>query len=121
MLPGPDDAPTASVPPSSPRPPDDLLDELLLEREHPLGAAVDRGRPRWSRRAARAVEQPAAEALLERAHLEADRGLGDAEALCRLREALELDDRAERGQLPRVHKHRLCLDVWSDCSTSGTA
>ena len=75
----------------------ELLDQLLLELQHPLRAAVER-EPGLRRldAAAGAVEQPAVEPLLERAHLEADGGLRDAEPLGRLREALQLDDRAER-------------------------
>ena len=74
----------------------ELLDQLLLELEHPLRAAVER-EPGLGRldAAAGAVEQLLSEPLLERAHLQADRGLRDAEALGRLREALELDDGAE--------------------------
>ncbi len=47
------------------------------------------------------------EPLLERAHLQRDGGLRDAEPLGRLREAPPLDDGAERGQLARVHKQIL--------------
>src|SRR5207342_1042177 len=59
--------------------------------------------------AARAVEEPLAEALLERPHLQADRRLRHAQALGGLREALALDDGAERGQLARIHKPSLYL------------
>ena len=48
-----------------------------------------------------------AEPLLERAHLQRDRRLRDAEPLGRLREAAPLDDRAERRKLTRVHKQIL--------------
>ena len=44
------------------------------------------------------------EPLLERPDLQADRRLGDAEPLCRLREASPLDDRAEGRELTCVHK-----------------
>jgi len=83
----------------------DVLDELLLKRKQPLGAAVE-PQPRLRRldATAGAVEQPLPEALLERADLEADRGLRDPEPLGRAGEALPLDDGAEGGKLPRVHK-----------------
>ena len=83
--------------------------ELLLEREQPLRAAVE-PQPRLGRLDAppRAVEQLRAEPLLERPDLQADRRLRHAEPLRRLREAAALDDRAERGQLTRVHKQSLC-------------
>ena len=81
----------------------DLGDHLLLEREQPLRAAVE-PHPRLGRLdpPAGAVEQLRPEPLLERPDLQADRGLGDAEALRGLREAPPLDDRAERGELPRI-------------------
>ena len=60
----------------------DLVVELLLEGEHALGAAVEAeaclGRLDAT---AGAIEQRLAEALLEGTHLEADRGLRDAEPL----------------------------------------
>ena len=73
--------------------------------QHALRAAVER-EPGLGRldAAARAVEQLAAEPLLERPDLEADRRLRHPEPLGRLREALPLDDGAERRELPRVHK-----------------
>src|SRR5262249_44278499 len=88
-----------------------LVDELLLELEHPLSAAVE-SRAGLGRldAAPGAVEQLAAEALLERADLQADGRLGDAEPLRRMREALALDNRAERRELARVHKQSLSAD-----------
>ena len=76
----------------------ELLDQLLLELQHPLRAAVER-EPGLGRldAAAGAVEQPAVEPLLERADLEADGRLRDPEPLGRLGEALQLDHRAERS------------------------
>jgi hypothetical protein len=87
----------------------ELLDQLLLELQHPLRAAVER-EPGLGRldAAAGAVEQSAVEPFLERADLEADGRLRDAEPLGRLREAPSLDDRAEGRKLPRVHKGMLC-------------
>ena len=78
--------------------------ELLLEREHPLGAD-QHGAARGGRRdlAARAVEQAGAEALLERAHGERDGGLRDAEVVGGDRERAALDDRHEGGELAGVH------------------
>ena len=59
--------------------------------------------------AARAVEELRPEPLLERAHLQADGRLGDAEPLRRLAEAPPLDDGAEGRELTRVHKRILCV------------
>ena len=86
----------------------DLVEDLLLEREQPLRAAVE-PQPRLGRldAAAGAVEQLRAEPLLERPHLQRDGGLGDAETLGRLREAAPLDDGAERRELARIHKQIL--------------
>ncbi len=83
-------------------------DDVLLELQQPLRPAVEpeAGLGRLDA-AARAVEQLRAEALLERAHLQRDRGLGDPEAFGGLGERLALDHLAERLQLPRVHKRRL--------------
>ena len=83
----------------------DLGDELLLEREQPLGAAVEpqAGLGRLDP-PARAVEELRPEPLLERAHLKADGGLRHPEPLGGLREAAPLDDRAEGCELPRIHK-----------------
>ena len=85
-----------------------LLDELLLERKQPLRAPIE-AQPGLGRLdpATGAVEQLRPQTLLERADLQRDGGLGDPEPLSRLREALPLDDGAERRQLPRVHKHIL--------------
>ena len=97
------------MPVSSPSPTRrDLLEQLLLEREQPLRAAVEPP-PGLGRldAAAGAVEELRAEPLLERADLEADGRLRDAEPLRRLREALPLDDGAERSELTRVHKHSI--------------
>src|SRR5438309_2149698 len=58
--------------------------------------------------ASRSIEELQAEALLERADLEAHRRLRDAELLGSLREAAPLDDRAERRELSRIHKQSLC-------------
>src|SRR5262249_6756825 len=58
-----------------------------------------------------AVEQLAPEALLERAHLQADRRLRHTQALGRLREALALHHSAERRKLTRIHKQILSAVV----------
>ena len=86
----------------------DLAEHLLFELQHPLGAAVE-AQARLGRLdpPAGAVEQLHPEALLERAHLQRDSGLGDAQALGRLREAPPLDDGAKRRELTRVHKRML--------------
>jgi hypothetical protein len=74
----------------------ELFDELFLELQNPLCAAVERKACLGGLDAsARTVEQPAVEAPLERPNLQADGRLRDAEPLRRLREALQLDDRAE--------------------------
>ena len=85
-----------------------LVEHLLLEREEPLRAAVE-ARTRLGRldTTTRAVEKLGAEPLLERAHLERDGRLRDAELLGRLRERAPLDDGAERGQLACIHKRML--------------
>src|SRR2546430_1321371 len=86
----------------------DLLDELLLEREQLLRAAIEEHPGLGGLDAPSGpVEEPLAEPLLERPDLEAHRGLGDAEARRRLREAPALDDRAESCKLPRIHKASL--------------
>ena len=86
----------------------DVVEHLLLEREQPLRAAVE-ARSGLGRldAATGAVEELRPEPLLERPHLERDGRLGDAELLGGLRERAPLDDRAERGQLARIHKRML--------------
>ncbi len=89
----------------------DLVEELLLERQQALGAAVQA--PTRLRRldpSSGAVEQLRAEPLLERSHLQRDGGLRDTQPLGGLREAAALDDRAERGELTGVHKRMLSHD-----------
>ena len=68
--PGPVEAPISSVPRSGPSGLGELAEQLLLEREQPLRAAVE-PEPRLGRldAPARAVEQLRAEPLLERPHL----------------------------------------------------
>ena len=85
-----------------------MLEQLLLEREQPLCSVVE-AEPRLGGDDAppRAVEELPADPLFEGAHLLADGGLRDAEPDRRLREALALDDGAERSELPRVHQHHL--------------
>ena len=86
----------------------DVVEELLLELKHALGAAIQPpARFGGLDAPARAVEELQAEALLERPHLQRDGRLGDAEPLRRLRERPALDHRAERLQLARIHKHLL--------------
>ena len=70
-------------------------------------------------------EQLRPEALLERAHLERDGGLGHPETVSRLREAAALDDGAERRKLTGVHKRTLSVNQKtprsaSQCSSSGS-
>ena len=86
----------------------ELVQQLLLEGEQPLRAAIEpqAGLGRLDA-ASGAVEELRAEPLLERAHLQRDGRLGDSEPLCGLREAAALDDGAERRKLTRVHKHIL--------------
>ena len=80
-------------------------DDLVLEREHALRASVELpARFRGLDPTPGPVEQLRPEALLERAHLERDRGLRDAQPLGGLGEAPALHDRTERGELARVHK-----------------
>ena len=100
---GPVEAPISSVARERPLGLGELVEQLLLEREQPLRAAVE-PQPRLGRldAPARAVEKLLPEPLLERPHLLADRGLRDAEPRRGLREAPPLDDRAESGQLTRV-------------------
>jgi hypothetical protein len=82
--------------------------QLVLEGQHALGEPVEAltGLCRLDP-AARAVEQFRPEPLLERANLEADRRLGDPEALRSVGEALALYYLAEGGELSRVHKQLL--------------
>jgi len=86
----------------------DLGDDLLLEGEQPLSAAEE-PHPRLGRldAAPRAVEELRPETLLERLDLKADSGLGDAEALGRLRERAPFDDGAESCELSRVDSESL--------------
>ena len=87
----------------------ELREQLLLHRKQTLRAAVEAtaGLGRLDP-ASRPIEELQAEALLERADLEAHRRLRDAELLGGLREAAPLDDRAERRELSRIHKQSLC-------------
>src|SRR5205085_2290834 len=83
----------------------DLLDDLLLEREQPLRAAVEDEPGLGGLDApSRAVEQPLSEPLLERADLQAHRRLRDAEPFGRLREALPLDNGAEGREQDGVRR-----------------
>ena len=103
------DAPISKVPSSSPVAScGEAGDDVLLELQEPLGAAVEL-EPGLGRLdpAAGAVEELRPEPLLERPHLQRDGGLGDAEALGRLGERLALDHLAERLQLTGIHKRRL--------------
>jgi hypothetical protein len=86
----------------------ELFQQLVLQREQPLRAAVEpqTGLGRLHAPAG-AVEQLRPEALLERAHLLADGGLRHAEPGRSVREAAPLDDLAECRQLTRVHKRSL--------------
>ena len=97
----------------------DVRDELILEREQLLRPAVEPP-PRFRRldAAPGAVEELRPETLLQRPHLERDRGLRDPEPVGRLREAPPLDHRTERRQLLRVHKRTLSVNsgVWADRS-----
>src|SRR5262249_22298438 len=86
----------------------ELLEELLLGLEQALRRRVEpQTRFRGLDASAGAVEQLAAEALLEGSDLERNGGLRHAETLRGLREALALNDGAECGQLSRIHKHSL--------------
>ena len=53
------------------------------------------------------IQQPPPEPLLEASDLQADSGLGDAEAVGRLGEAPPFDDGAEGSKLSRIHKQSL--------------
>ena len=106
---GPVEAPIESSPVSSPWPsPVTSSTSCSSSDEQPLRAAVEpQTRLRRLDPAAGAVEQLRAEPLLERPHLQRHGRLRDAEPLGRLREALALDDGAERGELARIHKPSL--------------
>ena len=90
----------------------DLLEQLLLELKQALGAAIQAttGLGRLDP-PARPVDELAPETLLERADLQRDRRLRDAEPLGRLREAAQLDDRAECRKLACVHKPILSVSA----------
>jgi len=83
----------------------ELREQLLLEREQPLRAAIEpvAGLGRLHPTSG-AIEEPLAETFLERPDLQADRGLRHPELVGGLREAPALDDRAEGCKLLRVHK-----------------
>jgi lipopolysaccharide/colanic/teichoic acid biosynthesis glycosyltransferase len=87
----------------------ELGKQLSLELKEALGSAIE---PEAGFRrldtATRSVEELSAQALLERPNLEAHRRLRHTETLRGLREAPALDDLAERGELPRIHKESLC-------------
>src|SRR5712691_11483517 len=76
----------------------ELLEQVLLGGEQALSRCVEAS-PGLGRLdpATGAVEELPPEALLERADLQADGRLSDAEPLGRLGEALPLDHGAERG------------------------
>src|SRR5947207_10066489 len=83
----------------------DFGEQLLLELQQPLRASVQTETCfGGDDPPAGAVEQLRAEALLERANLETDRRLRDAEAHGSLGEASPLDDRTEGSTLARVDK-----------------
>src|SRR5262249_21779040 len=85
-----------------------LVEQLLLELDETLSATIETltGLGRHDPPAG-AVEQLAAEPLFQRPHLERDGWLRDTETLRREREASQLDDGAERCQLPRIHEQSL--------------
>jgi hypothetical protein len=83
----------------------ELGEELSLELEEALRAAIEpEARLRGLDAPTGSVEELSAETLLERPNLEAHRRLRDPETLGGLREAPALDDLAEGGELPRIHK-----------------
>ena len=86
----------------------EIREQLLLQGEEPLRASIEpeAGLRRLDAPAG-TVEQPLADALLERPDLEADRRLRDSELIGGLREASALDHRAEGSELLRVHKNTL--------------
>ena len=104
----------------------ELVEQLLLERQHPLGAAVE-SQPGLGRLdpASGPVEQLCPEPLLQRPHLLRNGRLGDPQPGGSLREAAPLDHLAECRQLARVHKrtlsserYRLPMRVWVDLTNS---
>ena len=102
----------------------DLVEQLLLEREHPLCAPVE-AEPGLGRLdpPTGAVEQLRPEPLLERAHLLGDGRLRHAEPGSRLGEAPPLDHLAERSKLARVHKRILssrAVRVGFRCASGST-
>ena len=86
----------------------EVREQLLLERKQPLRSAVE-PEPGLGRLdpAAGAVEEPLADALLERPNLKADGGLRHPELVRGLREAAALDNRTKGRELLRVHKNTL--------------
>ena len=86
------EAPSESSPPSDPRPGGHLLDEVLLEREQPLRAAVEPLAGPPSARHAAPSGRAAACRAVSRAHAPGERRARHAQALRRLREAPALDD-----------------------------
>ena len=78
--------------------------ELLLEREHALGADQHRAARRGRRDlAAGAVEQARAESLLERADGERDGGLRDAEVVGGVENEPRSTTATKRSELARIH------------------
>ena len=86
----------------------ELREQLLLQPEEPLRASVE-PEPGFGRLhpTTRTVEEPLADPLLERADLQADCRLRDAELVRGLREAPALDDCTKGGELLRIHKNTL--------------
>jgi glycosyltransferase involved in cell wall biosynthesis len=82
----------------------ELCEKVLFGAEDALRAPVDpEARLRRLDPSAGPVEELSTEPLLERAHLQADRGLGHAEPFGGLGKALALDDGAECGELACIH------------------
>src|SRR5207247_11088692 len=98
-----------------------LVEQLPLDREHPLRGPVEPLAGLGRRDApTRAVEQLGPEPLLERPNLKADRGLRDSKPPRGLGEAPAVDYLAERGALARVHKdilRRCALGTMNRCCT----
>jgi hypothetical protein len=86
----------------------ELREQLLLERDEALRTAVE-PEARFGRLdpPSGAIEELLADALLERADLQADSRLGNSELVRGLGEAPTLDHRAEGGELLRIHKNTL--------------